>query len=69
MQHVVAVAGPGEGLARHRTAMLLEGHDVGHELAGMGVVGQPVDDRYGRVLGEFEQPRHESVVRIMIAST
>ena len=57
MQHVVAVAGPGEGLAGHRTAMLLEGHDVGHELAGMRVVGQPVDDRHGGVLGEFEQPR------------
>ena len=69
MQHVVAVAGPGEGLAGDRAAMLLEGHDVGHELAGMGVVGQPVDDRHGGVLGEFEQPRRGSVVRIMIAST
>ena len=56
MQHIVAVAGPGDGLAVDRAAMLLEGHDVGHELAGMGVVGQPVDDRHGGVLGQFEQP-------------
>lgn len=56
MQHVVAVAAPGEGLARHRPAMFLEGHYVGHELAGMGVVGQAVDDRDRRVLGQFEQP-------------
>jgi len=43
MQHIVAVAGPGDGLAGNRTAMLLEGHDIGHQLAGMGVVGQSID--------------------------
>ena len=56
MQHIVAVAGPGDGLAGNRTAMLLEGHDVGHQLAWMGVVGQPVDHRNGGVLGQLQQP-------------
>ena len=53
VQHVVAVTRPGDGLAFDRTAMLLEGHQVGHDLAGMGIVGQRVDNRHGGVLGHF----------------
>jgi hypothetical protein len=48
--------------------MLLEGHDVGHHLAGMGATGQPVDHRHGRRLGQFEQVGMVRM-RIMIAST
>jgi hypothetical protein len=35
--------------------MFLVGHDIGHDLAGMGAVRQPVDDRHGGVFGQFEQ--------------
>ena len=57
MQHIVAVAGPGDGAAGDAAAMLLEGHHVGHQLAGMGLVGQAVDDRHRSVLGQLQQPR------------
>ncbi len=48
-QHVVGVAGPGDGAAVDRAAMLLEGHHVGHHLAGMREAGQAVDHRHGGV--------------------
>jgi hypothetical protein len=48
--------------------MLLVGQDVGHDLAGMGIVGQRVDDRHGGVLGQFQHPSC-SLVRIMMMST
>ncbi len=54
-KHVVAVAAPDHLLARNRAAMFLEGHDVGHDLTGMGAVGQPVDHRHGGVLGHLQQ--------------
>ena len=38
-QHVVGVADPGDRLCRRSAAVLLEGHDVGHDLAGMRVAG------------------------------
>ena len=44
-------------LALDRAAMLLEGHDIGHDLAGMGGVGQRVDDGHGGVLGKLQQAR------------
>ena len=49
-QHVVGVAGPGHGAAADRAAMLLEGHHVGHHLAGMRAPRQAVDHRHGGVL-------------------
>ena len=56
-QHVVAVAGPGHGAALDRAAMLLEGHHVGHHLAGMRAPRQPVDHRDRGVLGQFLHQR------------
>ena len=56
VQHVVAVAGPGEQPVPDAAAMLLERHDVGHDLAGMGVVRQAVDHRYRGVFGQLDQP-------------
>ena len=47
-EHVVGVAAPRHGAAADRAAMLLEGHDVGHDLAGMRAPRQAVDDRHGR---------------------
>ncbi|MNU66975.1 hypothetical protein D3C71_563020 [compost metagenome] len=55
MQHVIAVAGPGNRLAGDGTAMFFEGHQVGHDLAGMGVVCQRVDDRHGGMFGQFQK--------------
>ena len=54
---VVAVAGPHHLAPGDRAAMFLVGHHVGHDLAGMGAVGQPVDDRHGGVFGHLEQRR------------
>jgi hypothetical protein len=47
---------------------LLEGHDVGHDLAGMLALGQAVDHRDGGVFRHLDQ-RSWSRMRIMIAST
>ena len=41
-EDVVAVAAPGDLLARDRAAVFLEGENIGHDLAGMGAVRQPV---------------------------
>ena len=66
-RHVVAVPRPGDGLAGDSSAMLLEGHYVGHQLAGMGAVGEAVDDRHAGMLGEFQQlllvgrPQHDRI--------
>ena len=54
-QHVVGVADPGDLGALDRAAMLFEGLDVGHHLAGMGAARQPVDHRHVRGAGEIEQ--------------
>ena len=55
---VVAVAYPSDDLACDGAAMLLEGHDVGHELAGVAHVGEAVDDGDRGVGGEFVQAGH-----------
>ncbi|OIQ75215.1 hypothetical protein GALL_431160 [mine drainage metagenome] len=41
---VVAVAGPHHLFPRNRAAMFFERHHVGHDLTGVGAVGQPIDD-------------------------
>ncbi len=56
MQHIVAVAGPGEGSAGNGAAMLLIGHHIGHELAGVGIVSETVYHRHGSMFGQFQQP-------------
>ena len=52
---VVAVADVGEGESAEFAEMLLGGHEVGHGLAGVGVIGEAVDDGDGGVSGEFEE--------------
>ena len=46
---IVAVAAPGHDLAGDRPLLFLQGHHVGHDLAGVRGVGQPVDHRHGGV--------------------
>ena len=52
---VVAGAGPRHDAVLDGTAMLLEGHDVGHQLTGMGAVGETVDHGHLGVRRELEQ--------------
>src|SRR5215472_4252279 len=65
--HIVAVAAPGDLAPGDGPAMLLEGHHIGHQLAGMRPVGQAVDDRHRRMLGHLDQllllrrPQHDDV--------
>ena len=54
---IVAVAGPDHLAPADRAAMLFEGHDIGHDLAGMGAVGQPVDHRNRRMFGHLQKRR------------
>ena len=35
--------------------MFFEGQDIGHDLAGVGPVGKPVDHGHVRILGHFGQ--------------
>ena len=58
LRDIVAVAGPGDHLARDGAAMLLEGHHVGHQLAGMRHIGEAIDHRHGRVFGQLAQLCH-----------
>src|SRR5262249_23566556 len=54
-EHIVGVAGPGDGLAADRPAVLLEGHDVGEHLTGMRAAGGTIDDRHGGMTRELRQ--------------
>jgi len=64
---VVAVPRPDDAAAGDRAAVLLVGHHVGHDLAGMARVGQPVDHRHRRIVRELlerrllEGPDHDRV--------
>ncbi len=64
---VVAVARPDHLATPDRPAMLLEGHHVGHDLAGMAGVRQTVDHRHRGVFRQFgerrllEGPDHDQV--------
>ena len=37
--------------------MLLERHDIGHQLTGVTVIGQAIDDRHRRILRQLQQLR------------
>ena len=52
---IVAVAAPGDALAGNGAALLLEGHHVRHQLAGVRAVRQPVDDRHFGIFGKLGQ--------------
>ncbi len=66
-QHIVGIAGPGDGAPADRPLVLLEGHDVGHDLARMREPRQAVDHRHGgigRKLGQrivVEDADHDGV--------
>ena len=53
IEHVVGVSHPGDDLAFDVAALLDVGEQVGQHLTGMVIVGEPIDDRYPRVFGEF----------------
>ena len=52
---IIGVADPGDCAAFDRPFQLLEGHHVGHHLAGMRPAGEPVDHRHGGVRGQLGQ--------------
>ena len=52
---VVSIADEDQRAAFQIAESLLEGHQIGHRLAGMAVIGQAIDDRHRRPLG---QPGH-----------
>ena len=54
-QHIVAVADPGQGLAGDGSLMLLDGLDVGHDLAGMHEWSVRPLTIGGGVRGQLEQ--------------
>ena len=64
---VVAIADVGEGEAGEFAEVFVNGHEVGHGLAGVGVIGEAVDDGDFGVGGEvfeflvFEDTGHDGV--------
>ena len=64
---VVTVTRPNHLLAFDRAVMLFKRHDIGHDLARMRAVGQPVDHRHRRMLGHiqerllFKGPDHDQI--------
>ena len=52
---IIGVPDPGNCAAFDRALQLLEGHDIGHDLAGMGAAGEPVDHGHARMRGQFGQ--------------
>ena len=55
MEHIVAVAEPGPAYALDPALVLKHGQEIGHDLAGMAVVGEPVDHRHSGMFGECSQ--------------
>ena len=53
MQHVVPVAEPGHFQTRQRLAMFDHRQKVGHDLARVAAIRQPVDHRHMRVMRDF----------------
>jgi len=64
---VVAVADEGHGFVGERAEVFLDGHEVGHGLAGMAVVGKAIDHGDARVLRQLQHlfvlksPGHDAV--------
>ena len=52
---VIAIATPDHLFTGDRAAMFFVGQDVGHDLTGVGAVGQPVDDRNAGIFRHFQQ--------------
>ena len=65
--HVVAVTDPGDRLPADVAQVLLDGEDIGQDLAGMGQIGEAVDDGHLGILGQrfhvrvCEGPDHDPV--------
>ena len=53
--NIVAVADPRHEQRFDRPFILLQCHDIGKDLAGVGPVGQAIDHRHGGMLCEFDQ--------------
>ncbi len=53
--NVVAITRPDHALAPNRAAMLFKRQDIGHDLAWMAAVGQPIDHRNTGIIGHFQQ--------------
>ena len=73
MNDVVAIANIGNFEIIQMAALLFNGQYVGHDLAGVVVVGEPVNHRNGGVLGQLEdvgmveEARHDDVIGLHVS--
>ena len=58
MRDIIAITCPGHHLPGNRAAMFLKGHDIGHQLAGMGYIREAIDDRHRRMFRQFADFLH-----------
>ena len=54
-RNIIAITNPGKFKPFERAFMFLDGHQIGHDLARMALIGQAVNHRHGGVFRHFVQ--------------